>query len=57
MLWVALPVLRLEAVQQGAHLGAQGLLLTLLAEDVAQRTSWHVGFIDTIGRVPERARA
>ncbi len=58
VVWVTLPVLRLEAVQQGAHLGAQRLLLAFLAEDVTQRTSCHVGFIDTIGRAPERrARA
>jgi hypothetical protein len=53
VLWIALPVLRLEAVQQRAHLGAQGLLLALLAEEVTQRTSCHVGFIDKIGCAPE----
>ena len=50
----ALPVVSLEAVQQCAHLRAQSLLVGALpAEQVSQRTSGHVGFIDMIGCAPE----
>jgi hypothetical protein len=50
----ARPVLRLEAVEQGAHLGTQRLLaLASLAEKFTERTSCHSRFIGRTDRSPE----
>ena len=52
--WLTLPVLRLEAAHQVAHLEAQmPSFCPLPAEKVTKQTSCHVVFIGTIGRRPE----
>jgi hypothetical protein len=52
--WLALPVLRLEATHQVAHLEAQMRSFRALpAEKVTKQTFCHVVFIGTIGRPPE----